>query len=243
MLNNFTNIFLSFIIYSFLGYIMEVIYATIYYKKLSNRGFLFGPLCPIYGVGAILITYTMTSYYKDPVIVFVFGTIITSIIEYYTSFLFEKCFHNKWWDYSDKKFNLNGRICLFNSVLFGVGSLIIIYLGNPLVEGMLASIDSHILNICAIIFGVLLIIDFIVSSMIAYNLRHRIIIAEELKSEKLKMIPRLLKNKYAKEISKLKLKTNRLIKSFPTINKNFNKEFALINKWKLEDKKKKRTKN
>lgn len=240
MLNNFTNIFLSFIIYSFIGYIMEVIYASIYYKKLSNRGFLFGPLCPIYGVGAILITYTLTSYYKDPVIVFIFGILITSIIEYYTSFLFEKCFHNKWWDYSDKKYNLNGRICLLNSLLFGIGSLAIIYLGNPFVNFLLTSFKTSTLNILAIIFGILFAVDFIASTMIAYNLRHRIIIAEELKSEKLKMIPKLLKNKYAKEISKLKLKTNRLIKSFPTINNNYDKEFALINKWKSEDKKKKR---
>ena len=242
MLENITNVFLTFIIYSFLGYIMEVIYATIYYKKLTNRGFLFGPLCPIYGVGAILITYTLSRYYNDPIVVFVFGTIITSIIEYYTSYLFEICFHNKWWDYSDKLFNLNGRICLFNSVLFGIGSLIIIYIVNPYINILLNIVNSKILNIIAVICAILFIIDFIISTMIAYNLRHRIIIAEELKSEKLKMIPQLLKNKYSKEISKLKIATNRLTKSFPNLNANYNKELALINKWKLEDKQKKKHK-
>ena len=243
MLNNLSNTFLTFIIYSFIGYIAEVIYATIYYKKITNRGFLFGPLCPIYGVGAILIIFTMTRYYRDPVVVFVFGTIITSLVEYYTSYILEKFFHNKWWDYSDKPFNINGRICLFNSLLFGVGSLLIIYVANPLVVNFLHIFNQHTLNISALILFIIFLIDWIASMMIAYNLRHRIIIAEELKSEKIKMLPSLLKNKYAKEIAKLKLHSNRLFKSFPNIN-NFGKELDLVNKWSLESKKKhkKRTK-
>ena len=238
MLDNLTNVFLTFIIYSFIGYILEVIYATIYYKKLTNRGFLFGPLCPIYGIGAILITYALSSYYKDPVIVFVFGVIITSLVEYYTSYILEKWLHNKWWDYSDNKFNINGRICLFNSLLFGIGSLLIIYVGNPLVNLIFNNIPVKVLNISAIVLCILTFIDFIISSMIAYNLRHKIIIAEELKSEKIKMIPRLLKSKYAKEISKLKIASNRLIKSFPNLNRKYDKELKLIDKWEKEEKKK-----
>ncbi len=245
MLNNLTNTFLTFIIYSFIGYILEIIYATIYYKKITNRGFLFGPLCPIYGVGAILIIYTLARYYIDPVIVFVFGVIITSLVEYYTSFILEKFFHNKWWDYSDKAFNINGRICLFNSVLFGIGSLLIIYVANPIIISIFKNIPSNTLNILAIIIFIIFVIDGISSMMIAYNLRHRIIIAEELKSEKIKMLPGLLKNKYAKEISKLKLAKNRLFKSFPNIKDNFGKELDLVNKWTLEsrNKKRKKTKN
>lgn len=244
MINNLPNTFLTFIIYSFIGYIAEVIYATTYYKKITNRGFLFGPLCPIYGVGALLIIYTLSRYYNDPVIVFVFGIIITSLVEYYTSYILEKFFHNKWWNYSDKPFNINGRICLFNSLLFGIGSLLIVYVANPLIIVFLKSFTVKALNISSLVIFIIFIIDWTASMMIAYNLRHRIIIAEELKSEKIKMLPSLLKNKYAKEVSKLKIRRNRLLKTFPNIKNSMGKEIELVDKWSLENKKKhkKRTK-
>ena len=95
---NISYIFIQFIIYSVIGYISEVIYCSFLQKKLVNRGFLFGPLCPIYGFGAVLTIYTLKEYLDDPIIVFVMGMLITSILEYFTSYIFEKIFNNKWWD-------------------------------------------------------------------------------------------------------------------------------------------------
>ena len=116
--------YLVFIICSFVGYFLEVLWIYIGTKKIVNRGFLSGPVIPIYGIGALLILFCLLRYYDDPVVVFVFGIIITSCLEYFTSFILEKIFHNKWWDYSNKRYNLNGRICLRNSFAFGVLLLI-----------------------------------------------------------------------------------------------------------------------
>lgn len=244
-MNDFYLTFLLFIIYSFLGYLLEVVYCSFYSKKLVNRGFLFGPYCPIYGIGAILILLTLNRYYRDPIVVFVFGIIITSSIEYYTSYLLEKFFHNKWWDYSARRYNLNGRICLFNALAFGVGSCLIIYFIHPLVLNFLNNFQLHNLVLFSKILLFIFIIDIICSIMIAYNLRHRLIIAEELKAEKIKFIPTLLKKKYANEINRLKWATNRLINSFPIIKRDYDKELELIKNWVKEKniKKKKSKKN
>ena len=113
ILYNFSYYFLLFFIYSFIGYICEVIYCFILDKgKFQNRGFLYGPYCPIYGFGAIAIIVLLSKYEQYPIVLFVMGAIVASIIEYITSYLMEKIFNNKWWDYSNKKFNINGRICL-----------------------------------------------------------------------------------------------------------------------------------
>ena len=106
-MNYITFYFIQFIIYSFLGWIFECIHMALTTKEVVNRGFLFGPYCPIYGVGCLLILLTLYRYYNDPVVVFVFGVLITSAVEYYTSYLLEKIFHNKWWDYSYIRYHLN----------------------------------------------------------------------------------------------------------------------------------------
>ena len=112
--------FVVFVIYSILGYVCEMIFCAIVDKKVVNRGFLCGPILPIYGVGAVFMLLALSRYKSDPLVVFVFGAIICSALEYFTSFVLEKIFHNMWWDYYDYKFNINGRICLLNSILFGM---------------------------------------------------------------------------------------------------------------------------
>ena len=102
--------FLLFISYSVIGWIMETILKTIEYKKFVNRGFLIGPYCPIYGCGALLMTFLLQGYAEDPIVLFVFNIIICSILEYSTSYIMEKIFKARWWDYSYTKYNINGRI-------------------------------------------------------------------------------------------------------------------------------------
>ena len=194
------EVFLYFIVASFLGYTAEVIKCSISYKKLVNRGFLFGPICPIYGVGFVLITWLLTKYENDLIILFLMGALITSTVEYYTSYILEVIFHNRWWDYSYRKDNINGRICLKNSILFGIGTCFIIKILNPLLYQLRSHLADKFIIIIGTIFLVIFILDMIFSCIIAYNLRHRIIIAEELKSAKLRMIPTLLERKYKNEI-------------------------------------------
>lgn len=234
---NLTTVFLTFIIYSFFGYILEIIVCSLSYKKIVNRGFLFGPWCPIYGIGALLILLTLLRYKYSVALVFIFGVLITTTIEYYTSYILEKIFHNKWWDYSDRKDSINGRICIGNMIGFGIGSVAIIYVAEPIILSFLGLFPHYVLNIIAIILALIFIADCIYSFIIAYALRNRIIIAEELKAEKIKMLPSLIKDK----IKYINIKRIRYFKAFPNLKKKYDFELGEIKNWLEENSKKKKT--
>ena len=119
-----------FLIYSFIGWIVEVSAFLIQDHKFVNRGFFIGPVVPIYGTGGILITLLLTKYQSDPVTLFCMAVVVCSILEYFTSYVMEKLFKTRWWDYSNKKFNINGRICLTNLLFFGLMGLVMVYLVN-----------------------------------------------------------------------------------------------------------------
>lgn len=163
--------FLFFMMYSFLGWIAEVIYVYIFHKKLTNRGFLLGPLCPIYGFGALAILILLKPYVSHPLGLFVLAMFICSVIEYFAGFLLEKLFNARWWDYSDTKFNLNGRVCLDTLIPFGIGALIVTYLIHPYVLKYYEQIPSNVLTIIAIVLLVLLILDLIFSFNIVRNFK------------------------------------------------------------------------
>ena len=115
----FLTWFLFFSIYSFLGWVCEVVYCSIPEKKLINRGFLNGPVCPVYGFGAVFVILIMNWLkIKEPIIIFIFGGVIASIIEFLADILLEHVFKTRLWNYSNRKFNIKGRVCLFNSSLF-----------------------------------------------------------------------------------------------------------------------------
>ena len=134
MLYNIKIYFLLYIIYSFVGYIAEVIYVSIQNEKLTlSRDFFIGPILPIYGAGALIITLFLSSYNDQILVLLILSTVLCTLLEYYTSLILEKVFKLRWWDYKDKKFDLNGRVCLENSLLFGLGGVIIIEFINPLI--------------------------------------------------------------------------------------------------------------
>ena len=110
--------FILFICYSVCGWIIEMLWCFVIQKRFTDRGFLIGPYCPIYGVCSILVITLLQKYSKDFLAAFILSALICSIIEYVTSFLMEKLFKARWWDYSNQKLNINGRVCLKNSVLF-----------------------------------------------------------------------------------------------------------------------------
>ena len=112
--------FLLFISYSILGWLMEVTVKYFQFRRFINRGFLIGPYCPIYGWGAILITLLLKKYIDDPIALFALGMMLCAILEYFASYLLEKTFKARWWDYSNQKFNINGRICLKTMIVFGL---------------------------------------------------------------------------------------------------------------------------
>ena len=124
----FASIMIFFSLYSFLGWAMETVYCSILAQKFVYRGFLLGPVCPIYGFGSLAVVLILWPFRGHPELIFLFGMIITSALEYSVSVLLEKLFKKSWWNYSDKKFNVNGRICLQNSILFGTLSLFLVYI-------------------------------------------------------------------------------------------------------------------
>ena len=156
-------LFLLFIIYSFLGWCMEMVVCYIATKEWVNRGFLIGPICPIYGCGCLLIILLLDRYLKDPIVLFVMAMLLCSLLEYFTSYLMEKLFKARWWDYSHKKYNINGRICLDNIFAFGILGLLMMYLVNPFVVKILEYVSLNINNVMAIVIAIIFIIDNLIS--------------------------------------------------------------------------------
>ena len=158
--------FLLFMIYAILGWIMEVTCKLVQYKRFINRGFLIGPYCPIYGYGALLITILLKRYTSDPIVLFVMAIVVCGTLEYLTSYFMEKIYKARWWDYSTKKFNINGRVCLETVIPFGILGLLIMYILNPFFIGKIEAIPPIILNVLS---GILLIIytcDNIISGIV-----------------------------------------------------------------------------
>ena len=137
----FSYTFLLLIIYSILGWCGEMIYCSAGQRKLcEKRGFLNGPICPIYGHGALVVLLCLHGGCKNPLLTFLLGAVLTSLVEYITSFAMEKLFHMRWWDYSQYKFHLNGRVCLLNSTLFGLASVFLCHFANPPITAWLAGL-------------------------------------------------------------------------------------------------------
>ncbi len=152
-----------FTIYSFLGWVCECIYCSLGAKKLINRGFLAGPYCPIYGFGSLLVILLLEPLGRNPFVIFFGGMVLTSILEYFTSFLMEKIFHMKWWDYSTYPYNINGRVCLLNSTLFGLLSLFLMFVVNPPIARFVVSIEPIHMIVAATICGCVFLADTIIS--------------------------------------------------------------------------------
>lgn len=162
-MHNFQIYFLLFLTYSCLGWIMEVIVTYPDTKKFVNRGFLIGPYCPIYGFGGLAITILLKNYTKDPIVLFLMAVIICGTLEYFTSYIMEKIFKARWWDYSAKKYNINGRICLETVVPFGILGCLVMYVLNPITFKYLNMLSNSMLNIISAICFTIFITDNIVS--------------------------------------------------------------------------------
>ena len=163
--------FLYFIIYSFIGWLMEVVLKSKDEHKFVNRGFLIGPICPIYGFGVLLIILLVGNSKSDLLAVFLKSILVCSVLEYFTSYFMEKLFHARWWDYSKNKYNINGRICLETMLPCGILSTIVIYVVHPLVIKFVSLFSNTLLIILTILFGILFIVDNIVSFNVMFNIK------------------------------------------------------------------------
>lgn len=150
-----------FVLYAFLGWVCEDVYCGLLNRRFINRGFLFGPYCPIYGVGALLVLYPLLEFVQHPAWVFILGVLITSCLEYVTSWLMEMLFHTRWWDYSNHFMNIHGRVCLLNSTLFGILCLVVVYGIHPIVKQVIVSIPFSVLSSLLGVFTILFLIDIV----------------------------------------------------------------------------------
>ena len=143
--------FLWLMIYSVIGWVYESTICSIGQRKLINRGFLNGPYCPIYGTGAVLVLLVLGRI-QNPVLLFFAGAVLTCSVEYLTSWLMEKLFHARWWDYSKRKFNIGGRVCLIGAIVFGAFSVVLILVLHPWVKSLTDRLtDTALTWICAIL--------------------------------------------------------------------------------------------
>jgi len=167
------NIFYLFIISSFLGWFTEVIFSLFRKKMFVNRGFLYGPICPIYGIGVVII-YLFLDYFTDFAVntssyitylaIFIIIAIVTTVLEYITGYTMEKLFHARWWDYSENLFNINGYVCLKFTILWGIGGTLLALLAKFIINMFdISKLGNGLFLNIANIISVLLLIDIVMT--------------------------------------------------------------------------------
>lgn len=201
--------FLLFMTYSFIGWIIEIIDRFKVNKKIVNRGFLIGPYIPIYGSCAIVMVLLLHSV-KSPTILFLSCILIASIGEYLTSYIMEKIFHARWWDYSDYKFNLNGRICLINCLGFGVLGFILIKYLNNFLYNIYSNFSITTINILFYTLIIIFTIDLIVSFNVIFKIKNMSLkfVNPDNTNEITKKVRELIKNNWL---------VKRLFMAFPNV--------------------------
>lgn len=203
--------FLLFLLYSSCGWLIEVVKTRIDDKKWVNRGFLIGPYCPIYGYAAVIMAVYLANYKKDIFTVFILALFICSFVEYITSYFMEKIFKTRWWDYSQERFNLEGRICLKNCVYFGLLGVLLVYIINPLLVNIILNMNNSYLNIIGFISLIWFVFDnllsfWLINKVKGNNYNKRKDMTEDLNKE--------MKNILKREMKKLQ---KRIIKAFPDL--------------------------
>lgn len=208
--------FIIFFAYSVIGWIVESTFVSLQAKPIHfiNRGFLIGPYCPIYGYGSLGMILYLEQYKDNIVTVFLLSVVICSVLEYFTSYIMEKLFKTRLWDYSEKKFNLNGRICGENAILFGLGGVAIIYISHPILNEILNQLSKNAITIIGIILFIILMIDTAISFNIMNRFKKTISNIETKKdstTEFKKMVSDKMKEGH-------KVFQNRLLNAFPHID-------------------------
>lgn len=240
--------FMYFFIYAFIGWVVEVSFHAVTLGKFVNRGFLAGPYCPIYGVGAISVIYFLTDIAeKNKLVLFLGSMFIATAIEFVAGFLLEKIFHERWWDYSDRKLNIGGYICLEFSVIWGMFCFLLYEAVHPLIRDLVGLIPMAFLKYMDIGLVIIMAIDMIatVNTLIGLNKEFKTMdrmskdirkvsdkigikvydrtVQIENRQEELKKKPEFMElESRIKELRERKesLEEKRILKAFPNLKKN-----------------------
>ncbi len=247
--NSLLYILTYFVIYSFLGWVLESVVRTVCERKIINTGFLIGPFCPIYGFGAIIMLLFLNTFENNSILLFFIAFVVLSLWEYLVGVLLEKFFSTKYWDYSDHKFNYKGRICLANSIAWGILGVLFIKYIHPFIENIIGYVDSTYLAIATTIIICVILIDAIINIVKVKNIKSTLAkienINEQIKqklselrdkekasaNENLQNLINNLKTRRDRTIKRLYKRAYRLKKAFPAID---TKEFSEILNKKIE---------
>ena len=159
-----------FLIYSCLGWCLEVIYAAVSTGQLVNRGFLNGPVCPIYGFGMIIVLFTLSPLADNLLLLYLGGVILPSVLELVGGWALYKLYHTRWWDYSDFPFNIGGYICLEFSLLWGVGTVVVMKAVHPVIAGFVAMVPQMVGFVLMCILYACYAADVVVTAFAASDL-------------------------------------------------------------------------
>lgn len=206
-----THYFLLFFLASVLGWLMEVCCKLIQFHRFINRGFLIGPYCPIYGFGAVLVTALLSPYANSPLVVFVLAVVVCGVLEYATSYLMEKLFHARWWDYSQKRFQLNGRVCADTLIPFGLLGLTMVYLVKPFLFRALDRLPSGLLTGLTIGLAALMLTDTVLSTRVLTKIRSA---AESIRGDSTEAITAAVRRTLAQEGALVR----RALQAFPHVH-------------------------
>ena len=251
------KLIMYFIIYSFFGWVLESVFKTYLQKKLVNSGFLHGPVCTIYGVGALIMLLFLDKFRGNIIAIFIIGFVVLSVWEYIVGVLLEKIFKTKYWDYSDNKFNFQGRVCLMNSIFWGILAVIFIQFVHPFISMQVDKIPNTALIVVTSTIMLGMLVDFIVTIVRITNIQSKVEklreITEKL-NEQLKQMKKTeknkalnmeaiqsvvndLKHKQTKIKRRLYRTTNRLRKAFPTMKSETIEKIGEMLNQKIEIKK------
>lgn len=183
MAEKFFEILTYFLIYSFLGWVIESIFRSIIEKKIINTGFLKGPICPIYGIGALIMSFVLDGLSNNLIYLFIASMIILTIWEYIVGVFLEKTFHTKYWDYSDHKINFQGRICLTNSIYWGILGVVFVKYIHPFMQEIIEKVNIDVLHFVVTIASIVFVVDVITSIVKVKNIKPALERIEELNNE------------------------------------------------------------
>lgn len=192
-----TNYIFIFFIFSVVGWFIEVSLKFIELHRFVNRGFFIGPYCPIYGLGSLLIVITtngLEKYEHSFALVFLTSVLVCGLIEYFVSYYLEKRYLARWWDYTDKPMNLNGRIWIGNLILFGLGGLLIVEIFNPIFMSLFYKFDLVYREYFALFIVFLMVSDYMVSYFVMKLIKVNIAQSKADNTEYIKNEMKLLAN-------------------------------------------------
>lgn len=169
-----------FLIYACIGWCMEVGYCGLNSGKFVNRGFLNGPICPIYGVGGVIIILCLTPLESNILLLFLGAVVVTSLIELITGYVLEKIYHTRWWDYSDVPFNIGGYICLKFSLMWGCAGVILMKAVHPVIYGLIRLFPKLFGEILLVLFLIIFVVDCVVTIISINNLSKRMAVMNDI---------------------------------------------------------------